>query len=238
MELFNQEEKCLSELLEVTPEDALRFSEQAKRISADGLNRMLELFMRAEPDAKWASRPRTILELAAVRACHPEKEEDSTVNERLDRVEKLIESGAAARPVQSAQRPAAKKEEKSPQKQEKAPTPTPSEEPPQAYLDAIERLRGENPSIRTPLDSMRFIRFDGQQVAVEFSKKGIMHMKLLERKKPLIEEILAETFGQPVGIAMSVEGSGDSEKRVSDVAREVINQAHDVFGRENISLEE
>ena len=40
------------------------------------LDRMLGLFMQAEPDTKWASRPRTILELAAVRACHPEKEAD------------------------------------------------------------------------------------------------------------------------------------------------------------------
>ena len=228
----------LAELLEVTFEDAQRFSEQAGRVSADGLNRMLELFMRAESDVKWASRPRTILELAAVRACHPEKEADSTVNERLDRVEKLIESGAAARPVRTAPRPEAKKEDKSPQIQEKTPPPTPSEAPPQAYLDAIGRLRNENPSIDKPMDSMRFIRYDGQQVVVEFSKKNIMHMKLLERKKAMIEETLADAFGQPVGIAMNVEGSGESEKKVSDVARKVINQAHDVFGRENISLEE
>ena len=89
----------LAELLEITPEDAARFAEQSKKIGPEALNRMLELFMRAEPDTKWASRPRTILELAAVRACHPEKEPDATVQERLERVEKLIESGAAARPA-------------------------------------------------------------------------------------------------------------------------------------------
>ena len=85
---------------------------------------------------------------------------------------------------------------------------------------------------------MRFIRFDGQKVVVEFSKKNLMHMKLLERKKPLIEAALAEAFGQPVGIAMTVEGSDEEEKMVSDEARKVINQAYDVFGRENTSLEE
>ena len=85
-----------AELLEVTPEDAARFAEQSKRIHPDALNRMLDLFMHAEPDTKWATRPRTILELAAVRACHPEKEADATLWERLDRVEKLVEQGAAA----------------------------------------------------------------------------------------------------------------------------------------------
>ena len=227
----------LAELLEITPEDAERFVEQARRTDAEGLNRMLELFMRAEPDTKWASRPRTILELAAVRACHPEKEPDAALSERLQRVEKLIESGAAARPARTQARPAA---EKAPEKPAPAPkaAPTPSEEPPQAWLDAIARLREENPSISKPLESMRFIRFNGNQVVVEFSKKVMMHMKLLERKKPLIEAALADAFGQAVGISMTVEGGGAAEKKISDVAKEVINQAYDVFGRENTSIEE
>ena len=226
----------LAELLEITPEDAARFSEQAARISPDALERMLALFMRAEPDAKWASRPRTMLELAAVRACHPEAEPDATLRERLDRVEKLIESGAAARPTRPERRDAAEKPER-PVKEAapKSAPPTPSEEPPQAWLDALERLREENPSIRAPLDSMRFIRFDGRQATVEFSKKNMMHMKLLERKKPLIEGALSEAFGAPVGIAMALEG-GAAEKKVSDVAREVINQSYDVFGRDKIDI--
>ena len=228
----------LAELLEITPEDAGRFAEQSKRIGPEGLNRMLELFMRAEPDTKWASRPRTILELAAVRACHPEKEPDASVTERLERVEKLIESGAAARPARSAARPAAGKPEKPAEKAAPKPAPTPSEEPPREYLDALARLQDENPSIRAPLESMRFIRFDGQKVVVEFSKKGMMHMKLLERKKALIEGALADAFGAPVGISMSLEGSGAAEKKVSDVAREVINQAYDVFGRDKINIDE
>ena len=73
---------------------------------------------------------------------------------------------------------------------------------------------------------------------LEFSKKGMMHMKLLERKKALIEGALADAFGAPVGISMSLEGSGAAEKKVSDVAREVINQAYDVFGRDKINIDE
>ena len=227
-----------ADLLEVTPEDAERLAAQANRADADGLNRMLDLFMRAEPDTKWASRPRTILELAAVRACHPEREEDAAVAERLQRVEKLVESGAAARPAKAQERPAAQKTEAPKPKPAPQAAPTPAETPPQQWLDALARLQEENPPIRSPLESMRFIRFDGRQVAVEFSRKSMMHMKLLERKKPLIEAALAEAFGQPVAISMSLEGSGAAQKSVSDTAREVINQAYDVFGREKISLDE
>jgi len=83
---------------------------------------------------------------------------------------------------------------------------------------------------------MRFLRFDGQQVRVEFAKKQMMHMKVLERKKPMIDEALTAAFGTPVGIAMQLEGSGAPEKKLSDVAKDVINQSYDVFGRENIDL--
>ena len=225
----------VAELLEITPEDAARFAAQSKRIGPEALNRMLELFMRAEPDTKWASRPRTVLELAAVRACHPEKEPDATVQERLDRVEKLIESGAAARPAKAA-KPAPEKPEKPAEKAAPKPAPTPAEEPPQEYLDALGRLQEENPSIRAPLDSMRFIRFDGHKVVAEFSKKNIMHMKLLERKKAVIEQALSDAFGAPVALAMTQEGV--AEKKVSDVARDIINQSYDVFGRDKIEVED
>ena len=225
----------LTELMEITPEDAARFAEQSKHIGPEALNRMLELFMRAEPDTKWASRPRTILELAAVRACHPEKEPDATVAERLERVEKLIESGAAARPARPAPKAPAK-EEKPTEKPAPKVEPTPADIPPQAWLDALDAIMEANPAIRTPLASMRFIRFDGRQVTVEFSKKNMMHMKLLERRKAQIEAALSDAFGQPVGLALTLEGQ--AAKPVSAVARDVINQSYDVFGRDKIDVVE
>ena len=183
--------------------------------------------------------PRTILELAAVRACHPEKEADATVWERLDRVEKLVEQGAAAAPKPRARAAVPMAEEKREgEKKAPAPKPTPAEAPPQAYLDAIAGLQENNPSIRKPLSAMRFMRFDGNQVVVEFAKKAMMDKMLLERKRDMIEEALTEAFGQPVGIAMNVEGSASVQKSVSDTARNVINQAYDVFGREKTSIEE
>ena len=228
----------LAGLLEITPEDAERFMDQSHRMNGDALDRMLGLFMRAEPDTKWASRPRTILELAAVRACHPEKEADATVWERLDRVEKLVEQGAVVVPGSRARVAAPKTEEKKAEVRAPAPKPTPAEAPPQAYLDAVAQLQAENPSIRKPLDAMRFIRFDGNQVVVEFAKKNMMDKMLLERKRGMIQEALANAFGQEVGIAMNIEGSATMEKKVSDTARDVINQAYDVFGREKTSIED
>ena len=85
---------------------------------------------------------------------------------------------------------------------------------------------------------MRFMSFDGNQVVVEFAKKAMMDKMLLERKKTMLQEALSEAFGQPVGIALNIEGSDAQAKSVSRTARNIIEQAYDVFGREKTSIED
>ncbi len=226
----------VSALLEITPEDAQHFSEQARRVPSGRLPRLMELFMRAEPDMKWASRPRTVLELATVRACHPEEEQDANISERLDRLEKL-ESRLASAPVKaapsSAPRPqAAPKPTPKVQAQSSSPAPT----PPQAYLDAVEKLSAETPSIRPTLPSMQFASFDGETLTVQFAKKQMMHMKLLERKMDVLEAAFSDAFGQPVAIRMVLEGDPPPEQGLSKKVRRTIEESYDVFGRDKIDL--
>ena len=64
--------EATEELLECTPEDAQRYREQAGTAVREQLFRLMELFMRVEPDMKWAADPRAMLELTAVRACCPQ----------------------------------------------------------------------------------------------------------------------------------------------------------------------
>ena len=226
----------ISELLEITPEDAARFSEQATRIDSARLSRLMDLFMRAEPDMKWASRPRTVLELAAVRACHPEREEDSDVSERMDRLEKLVQSGAItpAKPAKAAAEPA----EKKPTAPKSAPA-QPLAAPPQEYLDAIETIGQEIPSIRATLPSMAFVSYDAGVLTVQFSKKQLMHMRMLERKKAALEELFARHFGAPFTLRMVQEGEAAAKAApsVGATAKRVIEESYDLFGRDKISLE-
>jgi len=83
---------------------------------------------------------------------------------------------------------------------------------------------------------MRFMLFDGNQIFVEFDKKQMMHMKMLERKKQMIDGALSDAFGKPVGIVMRVEDDANAPKSVSAVARDVINQSYDIFGRDKIDI--
>ena len=227
----------IAALLEITPEDSARFVEQSKKIDTQRLSRLMDLFMRAEPDMKWATRPRTVLELAAVRACHPESEKDASLSERMSRMENMLANG-----VTVAAAPAQKKVEEKPKPIEKPKAePTKARQeitPPQEYLAALEKVGEETPSIRAALPSMRFVGFDGSTVTVEFSKKQMMHMKMLERKKTIFDGAFSDAFGQPVSIRFTLEGEKAAAPKTTNVAKRVIEESYDVFGREMIDLQE
>ena len=85
---------------------------------------------------------------------------------------------------------------------------------------------------------MRFVGFDGSTVTVEFSKKQMMHMKMLERKKTIFDGAFSDAFGQPVSIRFTLEGEKAAAPKTTNVAKRVIEESYDVFGREMIDLQE
>ncbi|MDO5323380.1 MAG: DNA polymerase III subunit gamma/tau [Clostridia bacterium] len=225
----------LDRILEITPEDAQRFREQAGHASWEQLMRAMELFMRVESEMKWATQPRTILELAAVRACHPEQEEESDLRERLDRMEKRIENGAVAAPAPKTT-PAAEKKPDAPKKPSPAAkVSAPAAAPPPEYLAGIEKFAAENGSVKRMLEKMQFAGIEDGVVTVSFGKDGIMVRRVLEAKQGLIEAALSESFGTPMRLRMVNEGQ-TAQAKPSAAAKSVIEQSYDVFGRDKIDL--
>ncbi len=227
----------LATIAEITEEDAQRYRNQAALAPREKFMRIMELFMKAEPDMKWAIQPRTVLELCAVRACHPEAEKDATLEERIAKVENAVKNGvtiaapAAAAPAEN--KPGdAKPAEAAPAPQSAV---APAADAPQEYLAAIAAIKEANPSIAGPLASMTFAGVEGDIVHAEFPKKAMMHMKVLERKAQLFNEALTEKFGRPMRIVMRVEGAGPAARTASP-AKKVIEQSYDIFGRENIDF--
>lgn len=205
----------LADITEITEEDAQRYRDQAARAPREKFMRVMELFMKAEPDMKWAMQPRTVLELCAVRACHPEAEKDATLEERIAKVEHAVKNGvtiaaAPASPAPDEPRPAETgPAEAMPVKQAGS---APAADVPQEYLAAIAAIKAANPTIAGPLASMIFAGVEGDTVHVEFQKKAMMHMKVLERRAQMFNEALTEKFGRPMRIALRVEGAGPAAK--------------------------
>ena len=230
-----------SAFLEVTQEDAERFNEQAKRVSVERLTRLMELFIRAENDMKWASRPRTVLELSAVRACRPEEEPEASLTERMEKLETLLKNGAVvSRPTQAAARKG-EGEEKPPAKREAKAEKAkgPAAKPPQAYLDAVARLENEIVSKKSFFGKMVFTGWKDGELTVEFDKKDKIVLSILEKIKDQMEAVFTECFGEPVHLLMRMEGTAAPAAKpgaVSPTARKVINDSYEIFGRENIDL--
>ena len=237
-------EDSLERLTEITAEDAARFRALAERTPREKLTRVMELFMKAEPDMKWATQPRTILELCAVRACHPEAERDASLEERVARIEAALKDGVAVRsaPLEGvAGNPASAPISEPLKKPVEAPKSMPANTvaPPKEYLDAISAVTGENPSVKGPVAAMVFVGIADGVAQVEFPKKSMMFMKVLERKTELFDAALTKAFGAPMRISMALEGAArPAAKTTPAPAKGVIEQSYDIFGRENIELTE
>ena len=226
----------IQDIAEITAEDAQRYIAQAKDASKEQLIRSMDLFMRVESEMKFTTQARTMLELAAVRACHPEQEAEDNVLERIARMEKMMKEGVV--PVRSAQ-PAAEKPaaEAKTEKAAAAPAQKPSAPKaalPQEYLDALERVAAEVPSVKRMLEKMNFAGIQDGVVHVEFAGDGVMVMKILEPKAGTIEKALSDAFGTPMTLRMGMQGKGPVKTGAQ--AKSIIEQSYDIFGRDKIEL--
>ena len=229
----------LSGMAELTDEDAQRYMQQAERAPREKFMRIMELFMKAEPDMKWASQPRTVLELCAVRACHPEAEKDASMEERVSKVEDILRSGKISLSAAPARSPAEKNAPpaQKPAAAKPAARSTPTAEPTLEYLSAMGAVQSANPPMAGAMASMIYAGETDDMVTVEFAKKNMMHMKLLERKLKIFEDALSEAYARPMRLNMRLEGSsGPAAGAASSPARSIIEQSYDIFGRENIEI--
>lgn len=230
----------LAEVAELTDEDSLRYCDQAAKAPREKFMRIMDLFMKAEPDMKWATQPRTVLELCTVRACHPEMEKDATFEERIARVEDMIKSGKIS--VSASPAPASQ-EKASDDAPAPAAAPKPAKrsanaaEPSSEYLAAIGNIQAANPSMAGAMASMVYTGETNDAVMVEFARKNMMHMKLMERKTKVFEEALTAAYGRPMRISMALEGmSAPAAGTTSAPAKSVIEQSYDIFGRDKIEI--
>lgn len=222
----------MGDIAEVTEEDALRYVQQAKGASEAQLLRAMDLFMHVESEMKYTTQARTMLELTAVRACHPEQESDANLAERLSRMEKMLAEGV--RPTSAATRTVEAPKSK-PLVDAGAPKPSaPRATPPQEYLSAIAQVGEQNPSIRRMLDKMIFAGVENGVVNVEFAGDGVMVKRLLESRIALFEQSLSEAFGTKMTLRMGIQGK--TPAKTGAQAKNIIEQSYDIFGRDKIEL--
>ncbi len=229
--------EAVAELLEVSEETAQRYREQSAPIGENRLVQLTELFLEAQSRMKYLSSARAALELCTVRACRPAEGVDmESVLARLEALEAMPRA-AAPRAEESPKKAEPRAAKAAPRATEAARPSAPATAPepaPEEYGRALEALVAAKPMLRPQLSAMKFERREGNCIFTTFAKSAAMQMTLLERFRPQIEEALAEAFGEPMSLRMRRED--ERPKGLDRPVRQIITQAQDLFGMENVEL--
>jgi len=236
-------------ILDVTEEDEKRYREQAEKFSEARLLKMLDLFMRAEGELRFASTPRIGLESAALHACEQSTGEDNSallerlgeLEAKLSRLEADIANGnlvpaVSAAPVSAPKAAAPKTEEVKPAKPQLPPVPADA----QGVWDrVIDTIKKKEPSMLAFVKTCRFIGTKGNvyQVMVPITAKAKYDYLTQPARRERISAILSEITGQPTLFEAVMETDVGNKKL--DAVRENAQQSLiDTFGRENVQIDE
>ncbi|MDR0898715.1 MAG: DNA polymerase III subunit gamma/tau [Oscillospiraceae bacterium] len=215
---------AVGDLLDGTAEDAAQYRAQAGRISRERLLALLDLFLSAENDMKWASQPRVALEVAAARGCLPEAHlQLSAMAERLDLLERRLAGGAVvAKPVVTT----------APAKAVKTAPPAPVND--SLWDKAMSALKGEMPLFAF-LKQGRFAGLSDDTAHLAFPKAGETYRNMLAQggRKERVEAVLSELAGRPIALQLEVEGAATPAAKPQKSAMQAVV---DLFGREHVEV--
>ena len=210
---------------EMTGEGAQRYRAQSEEISMPRLLRMLELAMQAEADTRYASSPRGVLELFALRACRVAEGEDvQALTDRLEDMEHQLQllqrNGVRLAAPADAPANAAPQAEKKPAARP-APAPMPGAEatlpegktvykqgdiylpegkkPSDVWNAALKRLAREAVACFAIINQGKFGGYAEGTYKLIFPRNAAISVDFVnaEERKAQIERILTEEGGAP-----------------------------------------
>lgn len=93
----------LEDVLDMSAENLERLKEEAEMVGEDTIIRYIRIFSELSGQVKYSSQKRVLLEVALIKLCHPQMEQDYTsLLERIGQLEKKIERGIPAASPQAS----------------------------------------------------------------------------------------------------------------------------------------
>ena len=230
------------ELRGVSAETASRCREQAQLFSVERLVRLLDLILRAEADARWASSPRAVLEVCVLRAC--EKPEEQDVQALLERIGELenklsrIASGQMAVRVAAAQKAPAPAAAAAETEDESAAPPPVKVNPSDGEIwnRTVKKISAEAPML-TMIRKGRFTGCEDHTWRVEYPADQAFYITTLnsEKNRAAVEGFLA-ACGADAPRFEAVMAEDRKKKQAMAAADRSLELLADAFGRENIQV--
>lgn len=135
------------------PEHIARLKKQAETTPLSFLTYLMDLCMRTEADARWASSQRTVLEVFALRACLMDDDKDElALKARLDQLDKYVLSLQAGRVELPQRSPAPEREVAQEPPPERKSTP---EKPVSPQVEVKEEVEAEADPLPPPVEYIR-----------------------------------------------------------------------------------
>lgn len=232
---------------EMTGANAKRYEEQAREISLPRLLRMMELAMQAEADTRYASAPRTVLELFALRACRVADGNDvealsAQVEDLTHRLELLQKNGITvqAAPVQAASpapvpRAAAEKTAALPSQSE-APG---GRKPADVWNAALNRVKKEAVAVYAMISMGKFGGYADGVYRLVFPRSSAMSRDYANapERKSVMERLLTEEGGAPAQFEALLEGEGLKEQSERARQEQDENLLIETLGRDKVQID-
>ena len=233
-----------ADMLAIDEKTAANYRQTAQKAGSERLLHMLSLFSEVEPQMRWATSPQVLMEMAALRACMPSLSNGvEALAARVAQLEQGLAQGdftpkPALTKGHEGEAPAAKPQ---PKKMVPKPAPAPSEEKVKnndagsIWQAALEYVRKNDMALFMPLRQAQLLRIEGGAAHINFPSEVFLKMAQKPEKQATIEAALKEAAGEVLSCAFS---AGQTQATQIDAGDDILKRAADLFGRENIIVED
>jgi len=224
-----------------------RYQEQSEQFSVPRLMRLMDSFLKAQSDTRWASSARSVLEICTLRCCQEEVGADNAaLLERLAEMERKVKDLERNGVRVSAKTVRIKEENEETGEEIPEPEiiddPSPSEKTPkEIWNDALQLIKKEYP---TQFSFLSFCTYGGYRDGVfeavyPDDKKGLLFM-VNENGIANVKKALQECGGGDCGFRVRPKTDPDAAKKAEarrQMAEDNLQQLADTFGRDKIVVE-
>ena len=232
---------------EMTGANAKRYEEQANQISLPRLLRMLELAMKSESDTRYASSPRAVLELFALRACRVADGADieslsAQVEELTHQLALIKQNGVTVTAAPAAPAPAAvKKAAPAPaapaiRSEDTAPG---GRKPADVWNAALKRLAKEAVAAFALVNQGKFGGYADGVYHLVFTRDAAMSRDFVNapERKSVMERLLTEEGGAPAKFEALLEGEAKREKSLREQQERDESMLIETLGRDRVQID-
>ena len=239
------------DIMDMDEETVSMYIEQSKDISLDFILRSLDMLNKSEEQAKWATQPRIILEMATIKLVN--LEERISLEERVKKLEMIINSGEVnlTKPTEAK---VVKKGEKAKQQIEK-PEKSKEEIEPVQIIDDGKELSFENIknqwqkvlkikkdkkiNIYALLVEGKLISFINNNLRIGYKDGFGFHRDAINKpnNKEFVEKIVSSYFNKNINIGFIMEDEQVIENTEKTEEKEdTIQEVIDFFGKDIIEI--